>query len=68
MVRLAHFSDVHVTARALEWQIQDYLNKRFAGWVNFRWLGRRRRFRHADKVLKKLIHDIRERRSGSKRS
>src|SRR3712207_7689607 len=27
MIRLAHMSDIHVTAPQLEWRTQDYLNK-----------------------------------------
>lgn len=58
MVRIAHLSDIHVSAKKLEWQIQDFLNKRFAGWVNYRWLGRRHRFRHARRVLALLIREL----------
>jgi hypothetical protein len=60
-LRLAHLSDIHVSAPQLEWQIQDYLNKRFAGWINYRWLGRRFRFRHGERVLRSLIRDVHER-------
>src|SRR2546423_4461835 len=61
-VRLSHLSDIHLSAPQLEWQVQDYLNKRFAGWINYRWLGRRFRFRHGERVLRSLMHDLRERR------
>jgi 3',5'-cyclic AMP phosphodiesterase CpdA len=60
--RLAHLSDIHVTAPQLEWQIRDYLNKRMAGWINHRWLGRRYRFRHGERVLRSLMRDLAERR------
>jgi 3',5'-cyclic AMP phosphodiesterase CpdA len=60
-VRLAHLSDVHITSARLEWQVQDYMNKRFAGWINHRWLGRRFRFRHSEWVLRSLSADLRER-------
>lgn len=61
MVRLVHLSDIHVTAPALEWQRADWFNKRLAAWFNFRVLGRRLRFRHADAVLARLVADIEQR-------
>jgi 3',5'-cyclic AMP phosphodiesterase CpdA len=62
MVRLAHFSDVHVTARLLGWQRGDYLTKRYPGWINFRWLGRRYRFRQAEDVLAAFAADLKHHR------
>ncbi len=62
MLRLAHLSDIHVTAPTLEWQWRDCFNKRLASWINFRWLGRRHRFRHADQVMTTLAAELRERR------
>jgi len=61
-VRLAHFSDIHVTCRPLGWQREDWLNKRLAAWMNLRILGRAHRFRHADQVLVALMSDLRLRR------
>jgi 3',5'-cyclic AMP phosphodiesterase CpdA len=58
MVRLAHFSDIHVTARPLGWRPGDYLTKRYPGWINFRWLGRRYRFRRAEDVLAAFQTDL----------
>jgi 3',5'-cyclic AMP phosphodiesterase CpdA len=58
MVRLAHFSDIHITARPLGWQPGDYLTKRYPGWINFRWLGRRYRFRRAEDVLTAFVADL----------
>jgi 3',5'-cyclic AMP phosphodiesterase CpdA len=58
-VRLAHFSDVHVTARPLGWRRRDWLTKRTTGWMNFRWLGRGSRFRQADQVAAALAADLR---------
>ncbi|MFO0841594.1 MAG: hypothetical protein U0797_04220 [Gemmataceae bacterium] len=56
-LRLAHVSDVHVTAPAA-WRLEDWLNKRFAAWVNLRVLGRGfRLFRRADEVLAALRRD-----------
>ncbi len=62
MPRLAHLSDIHITAPKLEWRREDWFNKRFAAWFNFRCLGRRHRFRHADQVLTALAAEWRERR------
>jgi 3',5'-cyclic AMP phosphodiesterase CpdA len=62
MLRLAHLSDIHITAPTLEWTLADWFNKRYAAWFNFRWLGRRHRFRHADDVLACLMSELRERR------
>jgi 3',5'-cyclic AMP phosphodiesterase CpdA len=61
-LRLAHLSDIHLTAPTLEWQWRDWFNKRLAAWFNFRWLGRRYRFRHADMVMAALTAEFRERR------
>lgn len=61
MIRLAHLSDVHVTSPTLEWQREDWFNKRMAAWFNFRWLGRRHRFRHANEVLSQLVRELKER-------
>lgn len=58
MIRLAHISDIHVSTHLQEWRFRDYLNKRMAGWINHRVLGRRHRFRHAEKVLAALIEDF----------
>jgi 3',5'-cyclic AMP phosphodiesterase CpdA len=53
-VRLAHFSDIHLTARPLGWRVRDAFNKRPTGWVNLALLGRRARFRHANAVTTAL--------------
>jgi 3',5'-cyclic AMP phosphodiesterase CpdA len=57
-IRLAHFSDIHVTAPACVWRPSDYFNKRMSAWVNLRLLGRGRRFRHADRVVAALADDL----------
>jgi 3',5'-cyclic AMP phosphodiesterase CpdA len=62
MVYLAHLSDIHITAPRLEWQLGDWFTKRWPGWINFRWLGRRYRFRHADRVVSVLAQEVRQRR------
>jgi 3',5'-cyclic AMP phosphodiesterase CpdA len=61
-VRLAHFSDVHVTAKPLGWRRRDYFSKRFSGWLNIALLGRGHRFRLAADVLTALATDLRNRR------
>jgi 3',5'-cyclic AMP phosphodiesterase CpdA len=60
-VRLAHFSDVHVTVPDCRWRRPDWFNKRISAWVNLRVLGRGFRFRHADRVLAALTRDLRHR-------
>ncbi|MGE3808625.1 MAG: metallophosphoesterase [Gemmataceae bacterium] len=60
-VRLAHLSDIHITATRLGWQLRDWFNKRLPGWINFRYLGRSFRFRRAEAVLAVLMKEVRER-------
>ncbi len=62
MIRLVHLSDSHLTAPGLAWGRSDWFNKRMAAWINFRYLGRRFRFRHAEVVLAGLMAQLRERR------
>jgi 3',5'-cyclic AMP phosphodiesterase CpdA len=59
MIRLAHLSDVHVTTAKLDWRLRDWFSKRYPGWINYRWLGRRFRFRRADEVLRVLVDELR---------
>jgi 3',5'-cyclic AMP phosphodiesterase CpdA len=61
-IRLAHFSDIHVTAEQLGWGLADWFNKRGPGWFNLKWLGRRHRFREAERVLVALADDLKRRR------
>jgi 3',5'-cyclic AMP phosphodiesterase CpdA len=61
MLRLAHFSDVHLTSPKLGWQVRDVFGKRATGWVNVRFLGRGRRFQHANAVVEVLLKELRER-------
>ena len=60
-VRLAHFSDIHLTARPLGWRPRDWLGKRVSGWMNVRMLGRGRRFKTAPAVIAALVRSLRER-------
>ncbi len=57
-VRLAHFSDIHLTARPLGWRVRDAFNKRTTGWVNVRLLGRGARFKHANDVTAALRQEF----------
>jgi 3',5'-cyclic AMP phosphodiesterase CpdA len=59
MLRLAHLSDIHVTAPGCRWRGRDWVNKRMSGWLNLRLLGRGPRFAHTDAVLKALRDDLR---------
>lgn len=61
VLRLAHFSDVHISVRPLGWQRRDFLSKRIAGYINHTYLGRRHRFRLAELVLAVLAKELRER-------
>ena len=61
-VRLAHFSDVHVTVRPLGWALRDLRSKRVSGWFNLKALGRGHNFRHAVAVARTLVADLRARR------
>lgn len=58
MVRLAHFSDVHISAVPLGWRAGDWFSKRAASWFNLRWLGRHARFARADEVLGQLVAEL----------
>src|SRR5436309_15881528 len=61
-VRLAHFSDVHLTVRRLGWLLRDLASKRVTGWFNLRALGRGKRFEHAETVARAMVADFRTRR------
>jgi len=60
-VHLAHFSDLHVTARRLGWNRRDFISKRVTGWLNLRLLGRGYRFRQAAAVAVTLTNDLKRR-------
>ena len=57
MVKLLHFSDVHLTVPTLHWRTRDVLSKKAIGWVNIHWLGRGHRFRHARTVAAAMMAD-----------
>ncbi|MSU78384.1 MAG: metallophosphoesterase [Gemmataceae bacterium] len=58
MIRLAHFSDIHVTTPTLEWQREDWFNKRLTSWFNLCFLGRGKRFAHAEEVASRMMEEI----------
>ena len=60
IVRLAHFSDIHVIAAA-RWRLGDVFSKRLTTWANLRLLGRGAQFREAESVLAALRADLAER-------
>lgn len=59
-IRIAHFSDIHITARPLGWRMRDFLTKRSTGWMNLR-IGRGRLFRDAGHIAARMMHEIRQR-------
>jgi 3',5'-cyclic AMP phosphodiesterase CpdA len=59
MIRLVHFSDVHLTAKPLGWRPSDFFTKRLPGWINLKWLGRGHRFQHSEEVLRALATEVR---------
>jgi 3',5'-cyclic AMP phosphodiesterase CpdA len=60
VVRLAHLSDIHLTAAPLGWRWRDCVTKRVTGWINLRLLGRGRSFHEAEPVLSALMNDLRQ--------
>src|SRR5688500_2495733 len=61
-VRLAHFSDVHLTAKPLGFRPRDWVSKRFTGWLNVRVMGRGRSFKHAPAAAAALVRALKDRR------
>lgn len=61
-VRLAHFSDVHLTAPRRGWRARDALSKRAVGWANLNLLGRAAHFANATRAAAALRTDCATRR------
>ena len=61
MIRLAHFSDIHLSSPRLDWKLEDWFSKRFTSWVNYRLLGRARRFLLANDIVARLMVELLER-------
>ncbi len=57
MIRLAHFSDIHVTSPQLEWRFGDWFSKRITSWINHRYF-RGPHFSLADEILARLMEDL----------
>lgn len=61
MVRLAHFSDIHVTSPVLDWTNRDWFSKRLTSWFNHRF-ARSVFFSEAEKIAATLMTDLASRR------
>jgi 3',5'-cyclic AMP phosphodiesterase CpdA len=61
MIRLAHLSDIHIDAPRLGWKTRDWFCKRLTSWLNYRYLGRARRFAGAADVLTRLVEQLPQR-------
>jgi len=58
-IRLAHFSDVHLTASPIGWRLRDSFSKKAIGMFNVKYLGRGASFRHAPMIADALMAEIR---------
>jgi 3',5'-cyclic AMP phosphodiesterase CpdA len=58
MIRLAHFSDVHLISPRLEWKLKDWFSKRLTSWFNYRFRGRALQFAFADDIVPRLMDDL----------
>src|SRR5205085_2246262 len=58
MIRLAHFSDIHLSATPLGWRFGDWFSKRLTSWMNHCLLGRARKFALADEIVPRLMDDL----------
>ena len=56
-IRIAHFSDIHLTARPLRLRKRDWFGKRSTGWLNAR-VGRGKHFIDASTIAGVLARDI----------
>ena len=57
-IRLAHFSDVHLSAPRCGWKPRDWFSKRFTSWLNHRVGGRAARFALADEIVTRLMDEL----------
>jgi len=59
VIRLAHFSDLHLSAHPLGLTARDYFGKRLIGWLNHK--GRRgKSFADAETITQKLVEDLKQ--------
>jgi len=56
-LRIAHFSDIHLTAKRLRLRKRDWLGKRSTGWFNAK-MGRGRHFVDASTIAGVMVRDI----------
>src|SRR5712691_5992830 len=61
MIRLAHFSDIHLSSPRLDWKLQDWFSKRLTSWMNHALFGRAHGFDLADDVVARLLGELLER-------
>ncbi len=59
-LNLVHYSDVHFPGMLRGWGPRDVLGKKLVGWFNVKFLGRGRRFRHANACVEAMMAEIRE--------
>lgn len=57
-MRIAHFSDIHITADTGRIPWRALFSKRVVGWLNLQLLGRKDDFREAEKITAALVEDI----------
>ncbi|MFO0812988.1 MAG: metallophosphoesterase [Gemmatales bacterium] len=57
MIRLVHFSDIHLFQAKAIWRARDYLSKRLTGYMNNKYLARGHGFKQASQVLHRLVED-----------
>jgi 3',5'-cyclic AMP phosphodiesterase CpdA len=60
-VRLAHFSDIHITAPNCSWRLRDWWSKRMSAWINLQVLGRGKHFQHSERILTALRQEVKQR-------
>lgn len=58
MIRIAHFTDLHVTEKPSRIPWRTLVSKRFLGWVNLAILGRHRVFADAPEIGRALVEDL----------
>jgi 3',5'-cyclic AMP phosphodiesterase CpdA len=58
MIRLAHFSDIHLTSALPDWTAGDWFSKRLTSWMNLHFAGRGRKFAHADDIMARLMDEL----------
>ncbi|MFP6632361.1 MAG: metallophosphoesterase [Planctomycetota bacterium] len=59
-MRIAHFSDIHVTASTGDIPWRAMFSKRIVGWLNLQLLGREEDFREAEEITAALVKDIQQ--------